>query len=562
MAAVNYMKKGTNTCIKNESGCLTWRGCSAAVLPTTTPNLSPTIKAPNCGSNDNSESGCNWTSGCMFSGGKCIAKPVVPTIKVTATPTPIVNPLKCSPACPSNSSCTYNGFSGNYSCITKVPTTGAGATGICDNSKCFGTSSCYQGKCTGPDDVCLQKYGNNCSAGKNADGKVVCYCPDPVSTVDHFGYFIQYNFPDGYTPKPNYVAPTVSKKVSNPDSTGGYGTGGQTGPACSSNANPPAEVCTSSRLSVAPLCLSGHWDYDVQLCIVKNRVETCGGQNYCCPAVNGSWTTDMSKCPGAVTTTGCSTKYYFSTTSNSCVQTASKYNATLNDCSNLTTTCAANLAAYAPNSTGVCYNSLTECQNAGGGSTSGTPILNYKVAFGGVKPSSSQCVVDWPLQFIVLSGGESKVYSDVIPSTKTDMGSYLQFSGSLVLTGFTKTNNVAVFIKGPKHLQMKYGINNQTESYNQAGGQITLATTAAASPIYDFTGYPIIPGDVVGVDSEDQDGWVNGVDFSFVKSKSLVHETVTEGGYLKGDLDGNCQVNSNDVNLLKISLQEKQGQLY
>ncbi|PIV07778.1 hypothetical protein COS53_00665, partial [Candidatus Shapirobacteria bacterium CG03_land_8_20_14_0_80_35_14] len=92
--------------------------------------------------------------------------------------------------------------------------------------------------------------------------------------------------------------------------------------------------------------------------------------------------------------------------------------------------------------------------------------------------------------------------------------------------------------------------------------ELVLTADVSTSPVYDFSNYPIIPGDVVGVNSDFSDGWINGVDFAYVKTKSLVHETVAEGGYLKGDLDGNCQVNSNDVNLLKISLQDKQGQLY
>lgn len=234
------------------------------------------------------------------------------------------------------------------------------------------------------------------------------------------------------------------------------------------------------------------------LCNSAGRVEVCGNANYCCPSVGGAWTKDMTKCP-----------------------------------------------------------TVTEPPVVGG-----SPMLNYKVSFGGVNPTAAQCAVNWPLQFIILGGGESKVYSNVIPPTQTVIGNKLVFSGSLVLTGFTKTNNVAVFIKGPKSLQVKYGVNNQSSPYNKAGGEIVLTKVFETSPQYDFSNYPLTPGDILGVNSEVQDGWINGVDFSYVKSKSLVHETVNTGGYLKGDLDGNCQVNSNDVNLLKISLQEKQGQLY
>lgn len=32
------------------------------------------------------------------------------------------------------------------------------------------------------------------------------------------------------------------------------------------------------------------------LCNAAGRVESCGGEQYCCPAVGGTWTTDMSTC--------------------------------------------------------------------------------------------------------------------------------------------------------------------------------------------------------------------------------------------------------------------------
>jgi len=206
---------------------------------------------------------------------------------------------------------------------------------------------------------------------------------------------------------------------------------------------------------------------------------------------------------------------------------------------------------------------ISKCETANpSGTSSKNPVLNYKISFGGVVPTSAQCAVKWPLQFIVLAAGESKVYSNVIPTSSATVGTKLVFSGSLTLTGFTKLSGVAVFIKGPKHLQVKYGINNQAAMYNKAGGEITLANVVSTSPIYDFSLYPLIPGDVIGTNSEVQDGVINGVDYAYIKSKSILHETVVDGSLLKSDLDGNCQANSNDINLLKISLQDKQGQLY
>lgn len=197
----------------------------------------------------------------------------------------------------------------------------------------------------------------------------------------------------------------------------------------------------------------------------------------------------------------------------------------------------------------------TDMTACGGTSVGGDSVLNYKVAFRGLQPDA-KCAVGWPLKITVLANGVSKTY-DSVPVKE---GNY--YKGSVVLTGFTAKNGVAVFVKSSKGLQMKYGKDGQVGFYGKPGGEIVLTDSASTSPWYDFTNYPIVPGDVVGINSDTQDGWINGVDFSYVKQRSLTHETVAEGAYLQADLDGNCQVNSNDVNVLKISLNEKQGELY
>lgn len=188
-------------------------------------------------------------------------------------------------------------------------------------------------------------------------------------------------------------------------------------------------------------------------------------------------------------------------------------------------------------------------------------VLNYKVSLANVNPNNAKCMVNPPMKIRVMANGKDKTYEGVIPQSSEAVGNKLVFSGSLNLVGFSEKNGVAAFISGPKHLQMKYGINNQTSTYDKAGGELIL--TNGLTPVYDFSGYSILVGDVVSNDSQtSQDGNINGVDFAYVKSKALIHETVAEGGSLRGDLDGNCQVNSNDVNVMKISLQDKQGQLY
>jgi hypothetical protein len=296
---------------------------------------------------------------------------------------------------------------------------------------------------------------------------------------------------------------------------GGGGDGPQATPTVREPGNGGSGNGTGSCVEQCPHKLSGRillsctgGSQKIALCNATGLTQTCGGQCFVCPKSGSNWTVGATtQCPGL--TPG---------------------------------------LTIAP----------TAVPTSPVGSGGEAPILNYQVAFGGVNPNSAQCVVSWPMQFTVLATGESKVYTDVVAPTKNVKGDKLVFAGSLTLTGFTQTTGVAVFVTGPKHLQVKYGINNQVAPYNKAGGEITLS----ADTIYDFSGYPLIAGDVVGVGSDKQDGVVNGVDFVYVKSRSLSHETVESGGYLKGDLDGNCQVNSNDVNLLKISLQDKQGQLY
>jgi len=193
----------------------------------------------------------------------------------------------------------------------------------------------------------------------------------------------------------------------------------------------------------------------------------------------------------------------------------------------------------------------------------GVPVLNYKVSFGDVKSGDTNCAVNWPLQVIVLSSGVTKVFNNVIPELTTEKsGDLAVYKGSLNLAGFNKFSKVAVFIKGPKHLQMKYAEQNQDKSYDQAGGELVLTDKKSTSIVYDFSKYPMLAGDVVGSSADDRpNGEINGVDFSFVKGlpKNILK---TEGTIVEGDLDGNCIINSNDINVLKRSLETKQGQLY
>ncbi|MCL4384672.1 hypothetical protein M1116_04410 [Patescibacteria group bacterium] len=182
-------------------------------------------------------------------------------------------------------------------------------------------------------------------------------------------------------------------------------------------------------------------------------------------------------------------------------------------------------------------------------------VAHFKMAYLGLLPNA-RCANNWNLQMVALGNGVTKAFSAVgAGSTQISNGKVI-FEFTKVLSGFTQTNNVALFLRGPKHLQMKYGAQNQGGMYNKAGGELTLTGNANTSTTYDFSAYPLLTGDV------NQDGVINGVDFSTIKAETLIHKQVAVGANLDGDLDGDCMATNNDVQLFKTSLQEKQGQLY
>ena len=114
----------------------------------------------------------------------------------------------------------------------------------------------------------------------------------------------------------------------------------------------------------------------------------------------------------------------------------------------------------------------------------------------------------------------------------------------------------------PKHLQGKYGVNNQSVYYNKAGGELGgLTYSESTTPLFNFEKYPLLTGDVTGA-SATQDGQIDGLDFSKVKTEAGKRTSVNNGGYLLTDLNGNCQMESQDLALLMFSLSVKQGQMY
>jgi hypothetical protein len=192
--------------------------------------------------------------------------------------------------------------------------------------------------------------------------------------------------------------------------------------------------------------------------------------------------------------------------------------------------------------------------------------VRFKLSFVGVRPEG-ECS-SWAVNLIALGQGGTRVYTNVpLSAAQSDGSNKVNYTAAMVLDGFKNTSGVSLFIKGPKHLQMKYARDGQNSAYDKAGGELVLTTDINTTPEYDFSAYPMLVGDVVTSGSggelvESQDGVVDGRDFSYVKTKAIQRGSVDAGGWLLADTNGDCAMNSVDISTLMLSLAEKQGQLY
>lgn len=203
------------------------------------------------------------------------------------------------------------------------------------------------------------------------------------------------------------------------------------------------------------------------------------------------------------------------------------------------------------------------CRTSGGVGTTNPSVYNIRLRMSlaglGDYTSVPACLGDLRVSVTMQAeGGIEKTFAN-IPLTKVDKvcqsvdtnnncSSYLAvFEAKLEMPGVSGNfNKAAFFIKGPRHLQNKYGKNNQDDYYNEKGGEIAVSNGS----VLDFSKYPLLPGDVNG------DGLVDGRDYALLVRSLLTEQT----GY---DLDYSCgNISVRDLNLLKLTLNERQSQKY
>jgi len=194
-------------------------------------------------------------------------------------------------------------------------------------------------------------------------------------------------------------------------------------------------------------------------------------------------------------------------------------------------------------------------------------VVNIKLAFAGVKLNNGQCATNWPVTLKMVDNTGKSVVDQVFSGVPTQTAS-VNSKGEIIYDFNVTVNNVpgtggsdlAFLLTGPKHISLKYGKNNQSAWYSNLAG--TLGLTSGSTNSYDFSGYSLLAGDVTGNTAGTPDGKIDGRDFSYIKEKANVLASGAAGTNVVGDLDGNCQVNSGDVRLIKQSLTEINGQTY
>jgi len=198
--------------------------------------------------------------------------------------------------------------------------------------------------------------------------------------------------------------------------------------------------------------------------------------------------------------------------------------------------------------------------------TGNWPVLKFKIAFRDID-SGAKCgeTISKGVSIIALGpDGSKKEYNgiNVVRTEAENSKGNAIYEGMVELKDFSYADNVAIFVKGPRDLQWKYGEDKQKEFYNKAGGTLSGLTKGSDTKTFDFSEFPLIPGDVTSDVEGVQDGQIDGRDYSYVKAAAAERKTVSAGEFLATDFDGDCGTYSRDINALLISIREKQEQLY
>lgn len=199
--------------------------------------------------------------------------------------------------------------------------------------------------------------------------------------------------------------------------------------------------------------------------------------------------------------------------------------------------------------------------NVGSDSVPSAGSFQFKLSFSGLMDySTSSCAKPQTVDVTIKGSGVEKEYKKVAivktgnycrvwnseSKDKCDLYNAV-YTGSVdISTLGGSLENAAVLVRGPLGVTTKFGEDGQIAYYNALVGKLRIVPGA----VFDFSKYALVPGDTNG------DDIVNGQDYVELV-RNLGSNNLTNF-----DMDFNCTVNAQDLNLLKLALSERQAQKY
>jgi len=188
-------------------------------------------------------------------------------------------------------------------------------------------------------------------------------------------------------------------------------------------------------------------------------------------------------------------------------------------------------------------------------------VLKFDIAIKGVTLGANDCAKKWtPVKITVMdkNGNEKKVEGVMtitdrkrkVDNAETPIWQVVSYLGD-----FVSNEKLLVLVKVPTHLQIAFGMDKQVGRFTKAIGNIGgLSTDIDKTPVFDFTGVLMPPGDVM-VDEGYEEGILNISDMSYIKDSLNKSDDASLGA----DVDGNCVINSFDQTYFLNELGQRYG---
>lgn len=158
----------------------------------------------------------------------------------------------------------------------------------------------------------------------------------------------------------------------------------------------------------------------------------------------------------------------------------------------------------------------------------------------------------------------SKSFDNVQVKTtgETDAKGIAIWEGTFAASGIAPGDNYSVLVKGPKHLQRKFCVQNPTDRAEEGFPYRCLGAgtlTIGSDVTLDFASVLILAGDLPGGTANGQDGIVNAFDVSLVLNMIRNGQSTVPADLTIADMDLNGVVNAKDRGYLVETLEEKYG---